>query len=94
MAEKMIDVGVERERGDITQSVPSVSAGKNYPVVRRNDKKLPFLKDHSVGDMIELVVQYKITGVREAEAWDDIKGANYYDGELRKVGLKSAEAEE
>lgn len=93
MEEKMIDVGVPRSRGDITASVPAQPAGKNYPTLRLNDQTLPFLADHKVGDVIKLEVEVRITGTREAEAWDDVKGANYYDLEVRKVGQDSGAAD-
>lgn len=87
MDENMIDVGIPRVRGDITTATPEQPAGKNYPSLRLTDANLDFLKDYSVGDTVKVCCELKMTGVRQAEAWDDAKGSNYYDMEVKRIGL-------
>ena len=67
---------------------------KVYPTASLNDKMCPFLKGKNIGDKMTIMMEMHITGIREAEGWDDEKDANYFTMEMQKAGMMGEEKAE
>lgn len=55
----------------LKQSVsPSVKEEKNYGSLHLNSKDFPFLKDVSIGEVVELTVKLRIKELRQPDVWE------------------------
>lgn len=78
----MHDMGLMRKRPDITSSVSSVNGKeKYYPSITLNEEQMPILKGAKLGDALDVVVKFQVTGTRQPNDWSDSK-TNQYDLEM------------
>lgn len=81
---KYYDMGYKRRRPDIASEVEDTTT-KVYPGSTISDKQAPFLKGLKPGDTFEISQKCRVTGIREAEEWDEMKEANYISYDIQKI---------
>jgi hypothetical protein len=54
----------------LENKVKQVKEEKSYGNLYVNSKDLPFIKDVSIGDIVELTIKLKVTQLRQPDRWE------------------------
>lgn len=73
----MHDMGMMRKQPDIAVQPVDQTKEKYYPTTTLNEDQMPGLKGKKLGDTVDMMVSFKVKGVREAGSWSDSKTPEY-----------------
>ena len=81
---EMYDVGEDRR--DTAEPISSPAAKKYYPSLSINDTILPLLKDRETGDVFQLNIEVRVTGIREPDEWESYQKGKMVSLDIKKIG--------